>query len=249
MTFVQPLVQLSAIDEERFGIRTARVANVRTEQLDAIDSFCITNQVRMLIARCFVDELTTAQDMESRGYSLMDTLIYFKRKLAVAAIPDFSDAVLIRPVKEEEAENIAALAVDMFRGYQGHYHADRRLNRADCDQVYSSWAYRSILSRQVADVVLIAEHEGHIAGFVALRMNSQTEGEGTLYGVSPAVQGHGIGRNLIIGALRWLESYGADSMIISTQITNIPSQKVWVRLGFEPLHAQYTFHKWYDESA
>lgn len=249
MTFVQPTVQLSAIDEERFGIRTARVANVRADQLDAIDSFCTANQVRMLIARCFVDELTTAQDMESSGYSLMDTLIYFKRKLASAPIPDFSGGVLIRPVKEEEAEIVATLAVDMFRGYQGHYHADRRLNRADCDQVYSSWAYRSILSRQVADVVLIAEHEGHLAGFVALRMNSKTEGEGILYGVSPALQGHGIGRNLIIGALRWLESYGADSMIISTQITNIPSQKVWVRLGFEPLHAQYTFHKWYDESA
>ncbi|MBN8592563.1 MAG: GNAT family N-acetyltransferase [Anaerolineae bacterium] len=249
MTFVQPQVHLSLIDEDRFGIRIARAINVRADQLDAIDSFCITNQVRMLIARCFVDELSTAQDMESRGYSLMDTLIYFKRKLAAAAIPDFSSAVLIRPVEQEEAEIVATLAVDMFRGYKGHYHADRRLNPADCDHVYSSWAYRSIQLRQVADVVLVAEHEGQVAGFIALRMNSKSEGEGTLYGVSPAVQGHGIGRNLIIGALRWLESTGADHMIISTQITNVPSQKVWVRLGFEPMHAHYTFHKWYDESA
>jgi GNAT superfamily N-acetyltransferase len=246
MTDVAPRIHLSAIDEDRFGVRTARVANVTEGQLDAIDAFCQANQVRMLIARCYVYELRTAQLMEGRGYSLMDTLIYYTRRLAATPIAEFSSGVTIRPVQPEEADAVARLTAAVFRNYRGHYHADTRLDPADSDEVYTSWAYRSVMSRQVADQVLVAEREGQIVGFIAVRMNSKIEGEGALYGVDPAIQGHGIGRNLIIGALRWLEARQAEKMVISTQITNISSQKVWVRLGFEPMHAQYTFHKWYD---
>jgi GNAT superfamily N-acetyltransferase len=246
MTVTAPRIQLSAIDEERFGVRTARVSQVTLDQLDAIDAFCQVNQVRMLIARSYVYELPTVQAMQSRGYLLTDTLIYYSRRLAAAPIADYSGSVTIRMVQPEEAQRIADLTAQIFRNYRGHYHADPRLNPADCDAVYSSWAYRSVMSRQVADVVLVAEREAQIVGFISVRMNSTIEGEGALYGVDPAIQGHGIGRNLIIGALRWLEEHGAEKMVISTQITNISSQKVWVRLGFEPLHAQYTFHKWYD---
>ncbi len=246
MSVVNTQIHLSAIDENRFGVRTARVANVRLDQLDSIDSFCKANQVKMLIARCYVYELPTAQAMQERGYSLMDTLIYYTRRLASAPIAEYSSGIVVRPVEPEEAETIAKLTSQIFRNYRGHYHADPRLNPADCDEVYTSWAYRSVMSRQVADSVLVAERENQVVGFIALRMNSKIEGEGALYGVDPAVQGHGIGRNLIIGALRWLEANGAEKMVISTQITNVSSQKVWVRLGFEPMHAQYTFHKWYD---
>ncbi|MBZ0288565.1 MAG: GNAT family N-acetyltransferase, partial [Anaerolineae bacterium] len=64
--------------------------------------------------------------------------------------------------------------------------------------------------------------------------------------VDPALQGKGVGRGLMIGALLWFEARGIAKMLISTQVTNVASQKVWVRLGFEPSHAFYTFHKWFD---
>jgi GNAT superfamily N-acetyltransferase len=246
MTVTAPRIHLSAIDEERFGVRTARVSNVAFDHLDAIDAFCCQHQVKLLIARCYAYELRAAQAMQERGYRLMDTLVYFARRLASEPIADFTDSVQIRPVRPHESQIVADLTAQVFRNYRGHYHADARLDPVLCDEVYTSWAYRSVMSRQVADEVLVAEREGQIAGFIALRMNSKIEGEGALYGVDPAIQGHGIGRNLIIGALRWLEARQAEKMVISTQITNVSSQKVWVRLGFEPLHAQYTFHKWYD---
>ena len=50
MTDVAP-VQLSPLDEERFGIRSARAASVTLETLPAILEFCRAHEVRFLIAR------------------------------------------------------------------------------------------------------------------------------------------------------------------------------------------------------
>lgn len=239
-------IQLSALDEERFGVRTAKVSALSVNQLPAVIEFCQTNQVKFLIARCAATELQAAQAMEHQGFSLMDTLVYYSRDLKNAPIPPLSDTITVRPVIEHEAGQVSAIAAKAFRGYGGHYHADARLEPEQCDAVYESWAYRSCVSREVAHEVLIAEREGEMVGFVTLRKQSAEAGEVPLYGVDPSLQGYGIGRGLIIGALRWCESQGLPAISISTQITNLSSQKVWIRLGFEPAQAEYTFHKWFD---
>jgi ribosomal protein S18 acetylase RimI-like enzyme len=246
LTNIAPNIQLSTIDEERFGIRAARAFDLTLEQLPAVTLFCRSNAVNFLIARCAVSELSAVQAMEAQGFLLMDTLIYFGRRLPDATIPPLNKSVTIRPVLPEEAEHVTDLAIRTFQDYRGHYHADNRLDRQQCDAVYSSWAYRSCISRDVADEVLVAEQDGTIQGFITLKLHNADEGEFPLYGVDPSAQGLGIGRNLVIAALQWFASKGVQELWTSTQITNLASQKLWIRLGFEPKHAHYTFHKWFD---
>lgn len=236
-------IGLSELDEKRWGVRSARSVGITSDNLPEAMAFCRANSVIFLVARCPVADLAAAQAMERRGFLLMDTLLYYVRDLTFP-LPDLPDNV--RPVHADEAEAVRKLSARAFQRYGGHYHADERLNRADCDAVYEDWAYRSCLSRQVADEVLVATVGDQIAGFVTLKLRVN-EGEGPLYGVDPAAQGQGIGRALMSGAMAWLHSHGAKRMGMSTQITNMPSQKVWLRLGFEPSHAEYTFHKWFDE--
>ncbi|NWG16909.1 MAG: GNAT family N-acetyltransferase [Chloroflexi bacterium] len=238
-----PLISLSAIDEERWGVRTARAWGITADHLPDVLAFCRREKVVFLVARCAVSDLRAAQMMEAQGFRLMDTLLYYSRDLT-QPLPPVPDSV--RPACDGEADAVRMLAGRAFRAYNGHYHADERLDRAACDAVYESWAYRSCLSRQVADEVLVAAPDGQIAGFITLRLNG-AQGEGPLYAVDPAAQGQGIGRALMTGALHWLKQRGARDMLMSTQVTNVPSQKVWTRLGFEPSHAEYTFHKWFDE--
>jgi GNAT superfamily N-acetyltransferase len=109
-----------------------------------------------------------------------------------------------------------------------------------------SWAFRSCVSRDVADEVLVADLAGSIVGFATLRLNGAEEGEGVLFGVAPRAQRKGIYRSLVINSMQWCLAKGMRHMIYSTQINNIAVQKVLVRLGFEPSYAYYTFHKWFD---
>lgn len=238
-------VYLSTIDEERYGIRTARATYVTVGTLPSVMEFCRNNKVILLIARCLTSELRAAQAMEREGFSLMDTLVYYMRDL-VATISPETGKILVRPIRPGEEDAVRVVAAESFRGYLGHYHADERLDRAKCDEAYISWAVRSCLSKDVGDEVLVAGQEGQIVGFATLRLNSLEETEGVLFGIVPAFQGQGIYRSLMIHGMEWSRLKGATQMIYSTQITNIAAQKVLARLGFEPSHAFYTFHKWFD---
>lgn len=245
-------VALSALDEARWGVRSARALQVTAENLAEALDFCRANGVIFLVARCPVSDLRAAQAMERHDFLLMDTLLYFTRDLSNPVQPSLprgegkQNAFAVRPVRPKESEAVGELAARAFAGYSGHYHADARLDRAACDAVYRDWAVRSCQSRQMADAVLVAERDSRIAGFITIRQRGDL-GEGPLYGVDPAAHGQGIGGALMAAAMVWLKERGARRMEMSTQVTNVPSQKVWVRLGFEPSHAEYTFHKWFDE--
>lgn len=238
-------VSLSEIDEKRFGIRTAKSSRISREDIPGLLEYCGTQRVKLLIARCSTADMETVQHMEGLGFFLMDTLVYFSFKLKEKPVPDDISDVGLRPVRPGEEVVVRDIAHDSFRGYQGHYHADPRLDRKKCDEVYTDWAYGSCFRNGLAHEVMVAESNDSIAGFATLRINNGSEGEGVLFGVAPIFQGKGIYRSLMIGGMRWCISEGLDSMVVSTQIVNTAVQKVWARLGFEPSHSHYTFHKWF----
>jgi len=246
MNIIQPSVAISEIDFKRFGIRTARAYHVDESNYNEVLSFCKEQRITLLIARCLSTELKTAQQMEKDGFILMDTLMYYVRSL-IEPIPMDEGIATVRKYSFKDTEKIKAVATQAFRGYRGHYHADERLPKHLCDETYADWAYQSCINPAFADSIIVAEHEGEIKGFLTLKIRPPLLGEGILFGVSPETQGLGIGRSLMIFALRWFQEQGLNQMLISTQIVNLASQKIWTRLGFEISHAYYTFHRWFDE--
>jgi ribosomal protein S18 acetylase RimI-like enzyme len=241
-----PPVALSALDEARFGIRTAKAPAITATLLPEILDLCRRERVALLIARCAASDLPAAQALEAAGGFLTDTLVYYARDLAGPAGPAEGGGMPVRPVRPGEEGTVEAVAAAAFRGYLGHYHADPRLDRAACDAVYTSWARRSCLHREVADEVLVAERDGRIVGFATLKQHGPEEGEGILFGVAPEAQGLGVYRALMVNGMARCRAKGARRMVVSTQITNAAVQRVWTRLGFELRHAVYTFHKWFD---
>ena len=239
------VIALSPLDQDRFGVVTARDGEVTAETLAPALAFCRDHRVQLLIARCRTGDLAAAQALETAGGRLMDTLVFYARALDQGALPESRCAVPVRPFAAGEDAAVQRVAAEAFQGYRGHYHADPRLDSARCDEAYQSWAQRSCLSREVAGEVLVAD-DGQVAGFATLRLNSAAEGEGVLFGVAARAQGKGIYQAFMIEGMRWCRARGAARMVVSTQITNLAVQRVWTRLGFEPSGSFYTFHLWFD---
>lgn len=244
-------VQLSALDEARFGIKTARAALAAPADVADVLAFCQARQVVLLIARCAAAALPTVQQMERQGFLLMDTLLYYARPLDSVPLPEADDIApaQIRPLRPDDpadVQQVQQAAAEAFRGYAGHYHADSRLPPPRCDEVYVSWAVRACQDAAVADAVLLAELEGQVVGFGVLQRADAESGDGRLYGIVPAARGRGIYRALMVHSMHWCQAQGMSRMLYSTQLTNIAAQKVCVRLGFELSHAYYTFHRWFD---
>ncbi len=234
----------SEVDSDRFGVRVAR-AHVEGNNLPQALEFCAAERISLLIARCPSTELRAAQEMEGLGFLLMDTLVYYSFDLVKRAIPDGSSQAHVRKFVLEDKAQVENVAAAAFKGYYGHYHADPRLDRKKCDEGYVSWAVRSCTSKQVATEVLVAVHDNRIIGFATLRLNTPEEGEGVLFGVAPEAQGSGIYRSFMVNGMQWCKEQQAKRMVVSTQVTNVAVQKVWCRVGFEPAHSYYTFHKWF----
>lgn len=235
---------LSPLDTDRWKVLTARAPTITSEILPDVLAFCRQHAVRFLIARCPTADLGAARSMEREGFHIMDTLVYFSRDLA-RPMPEEPALLSVREVLPGEEGAVAHVAAKAFEAYGGHYHADPRLDRRECDAAYVDWARRSCLSRELADAVLVGTLEAEIVGFIAVRLNSEEEGEVALYAVMPGFQRRSMGRSLLVNALGWCRARRRARMIISTQITNLASLKLWTRLGFEPSNSYYTFHKWF----
>jgi hypothetical protein len=239
------VVSLSAIDLERFGFVVARDPAFTVGTLPATIAFCRDRSVRMLIARCAAEDLPAVQAMEEAGGRLMDVLVYWARALERPP-PLEKPPTSVRALRPGETAEVQRVAASAFRGYFGHYHADPRLDRAKCDEVYASWAVRSCTEQAAASKVLVVEHEGRIAGFLTLLPRGTDDLEIVLNGVEPALQRHGLYRGLLLGALHEAQVMGAHTLVVSTQLINVGVQKAWARLGFELSRSYYTFHLWLD---
>ncbi len=246
MSLNKQIVYISDIDEERFGIRTAKSFKVTADNLPKIMDFCHDNNVKMLIARCPINDFPAVHAMEREGFLLMDTLVYYLRDLNKNSIPSDKEKAIIREIRPGEENKVKVIAAESFRGYLGHYHADERLEESKCDEVYISWAVNSCASRDFADYVLVAELNDSVVGFATLRMNSSDESEGILFCVDSSAQRLGIYRSFMISGMEWSVSKGTRTMVVSTQLINIVVQRVWIRFGFEIRKSYYTFHKWFD---
>lgn len=237
--------ELSPLDEARFGVRSARARQVNSENLPSVLDFCTANQVEFLVARCPTTDIAAVHAMEAAGFHLMGTLLYLRFDLKTHPIPTNQSDVLIRPVQPSEVSQVGALARAAFTNYYGHYHADPKLDPQKSTEVYVDWAERCCTDPAAANLVLVAETEGKLVGFRALRVNSPTQGEFILAGVNPEYQRRGIYRAFIVEGLKWCREQGLEEVLNSTHVANVAVQQACLQAGFEPAYSWYTFHKWF----
>ena len=228
----------SDVDSARFGVPIARSYAGSVADVTAIAKDARASGVAMVIVRSPANDLAVAQALENAGGRLCDTLVHYARGLD-RPIPEQPRPV--RRAGSDDIDEITAIAEGAFAGYRGHYHADPRLDPAAADAGYVDWARRSMADGDV----LVIEDGVAIAGFLSME-HRETETEIVLNGVRPDAQGRGLYRALVIGALRHAAKLHAPRCVVSTQVSNVPAQKVWIRVGFEPTHAVYTFHLWSD---
>jgi ribosomal protein S18 acetylase RimI-like enzyme len=239
-------VYLSALDRERFGYNIARAMQVTGENVSQVLEFCHDQKVEMLIARCNTSEIDTVQFLEKAGFLLMDTLVYDVFDTRKRAVPSDTPTVTLRTYRHDDYEQLQAVARLAFHGHFGHYHADKRLDPRKADDVYTSWIQRCCESREVADDIIVAEDQGKIVAFAPLRIQAEQEGEMLVGAVLPDYQGRGIFRSCTVATLQWFDQRQIPVIWLSTLINNLPIRKIVTRLGFEPAHSFYTFHKWFD---
>lgn len=233
---------ISPLERERFGVAAARWDAASEEGLADALAFCRDHGVDLLIARCDTRETAAVHALERAGGLLMDTLVHLAcqangRPVSPPGMPP------VRTAAPEDAARVRAVAAQAFRAYAGHYHADRRLDRAAADEVYPDWAFRCCVDRSFADEVFVCGSGEGVAGFLTARARDP-QAEILLCGVLPREQRRGVHGALTAAALAWARDRGRARVVVSTQLLNTAAQAAWLKAGFRPHGSQYTFHLW-----
>lgn len=239
-----PGVRLSALDSDRFGVVIARADGITARELTAVLEFCENRNVEMLVARSAVEDVATTHALESADFLLMDTLIYYERDLAAAPI-EVPATAEIHDLGPDDAVQVEAIARECFRDYLGHYHADPRLDRGACTEVYASWARSSCDNSGPDAFVLVAGDPGRREGFSTFRRTGD-EGELLLGGVLPEARGSGLYRLMTMAGMLRLQQSGAKRFVTSTHLGNWGAHAAWTAAGLRPFRAYHTFHRWFD---
>lgn len=239
-------VIVSELDSNRFGYKIARAQDVSIPDIQHINEYCNQHHVDMMIARCSADALSTIQALETDGFRMMDTLVYYRFDHTKHTISPPS--MTIRPIEIADYSMVQSIAAEAFTDYLGHYHADPKLDAMKANATYEDWALRSIENRDNTHEVLVAESDNEVVGFLTVQLHFNEQGKTVLSGVAKHAQKQGVYQALMLGGLGWMADKGANHTLTSTQITNVAVQKVWSRIGFTLDHSSHTFHKWFDDA-
>ena len=235
------------LETARFGVVCAKLdpSDPRSRDLNKVNRNARRDAVRLLTVRVDVSDLDFLHQLETDGFQLMDTLVYYERSLDnLPAAPPIADEVEIRCGRPEDAVGVEAIARMAFEGYLGHYHADPRLDNEAATEGYAEWSRSFATNCNAEDSLMVATLSGELCGFMAFSTNETVDLK--LSGIDQRVRRKGLYAALFFAALKSAKSTGSIRAMTSTQINNYPVQRVWSRFGFVHERSFYTLHKWFD---
>ena len=239
--------ELLSWDTEFFGCRLARVCGdtLRQEQAVELDQWCRNNHVRGLYFLSRADEPATIQTAEQNGFGLVDIRVTLEHSMITRTLdrPVPPAGTCLRPARSEDLSGLQAMARTGHRDTR--FFSDAHFQRHRAEELYSTWITLETQGRAATVLVAVSETNQPL-GYISCHLDvASHKGQIGLLGVSQAVRGKGIGKNLVLAALDWYRNQGVNRVTVVTQGKNRAAQRLYQQCGFLSLDLQLWYHKWY----
>lgn len=191
-----------------------------------------------LTAKVPATNLAAAEFLEEHGFRLIDTNLRFEKQ--GESPTGVSGDCLLRFAEPADRDAVVDLARRNF--VFTRFHHDRLIPKSVADEVKAQWAANFFSGGRGDRLVVAALNEkSHekIVGFALLATPSDAQVIIDLIAVEDAYRRRGIAAQIIA----FVDSQFAPSLIsVGTQVANLPSVRLYEKLGFRLAGAQYVFH-------
>jgi dTDP-4-amino-4,6-dideoxy-D-galactose acyltransferase len=217
-----------------------RVHADATSVADEVDLHARGQARAFYFAKVPADRVGIMRALTRIGFSVVDVNITFTRRPRVAA--NRPPGIDIGECTPKAADAVLDIAGHCFK--YTRFHLDPLVEVALAHRIKREWVRNYVLKRR-GDRLFVAYVDGRPAGFLAALVGDRA-GERTatidLVGVDTTLQGRGIGQSLV---LAFADHYrgSCDWLAVGTQVANIPSVRLYEKLGFSLAQSEYVLHK------
>ena len=188
----------------------------------------------------------TLRELQTVGFNVVDTNVVFSLNDGAKESPALNtEQLVISEATNDDHADVLQIAGSCFR--QSRFHLDPSVPNNLANKIKREWI-KNCLAANRGDRVFVSRERGQVTGFLAsglTRDSNQTTAIIDLIGVGSAFQGRGIGMAL---CKAFIKNYSAkvDQLLVGTQIANLPSMRLYQKLGFNIIRSSYVLHKHVD---
>ncbi len=194
----------------------------------------ILAQKVFVFAKIDTSKISHIHFAESLGLRLMDTNVTYEKHYATNHI--FNNNCEIRfaaSIDEEQTVNVARNSFVYSR-----FHLDHQFSKSLANEIKAEWV-RNYFTGKRGNQMVLAIKDHKVVGFLQL-LNHKDNLIIDLIAVDNNYRRMGIANDMIAFAEKKLPQF--KFVQVGTQIANVPSLKLYARMGFSIVGSSYVFH-------
>lgn len=187
-------------------------------------------------AKISTDSLNYSHFLEELGFKLIDTAVKLQKNKSDMNALFYSNDYSVHFTSSLDKEQVISLAKNNFS--YSRFHIDPSIENVVADKIKGKWV-ENYYNGERGNYMIVTKLDNKIAGFLLLLKNNNKLLTIDLIAVAKEHRGKKMASNMVTFAESQLDFL---EMQVSTQIVNIPSLRLYEKLGFRMQGAEYVFH-------
>jgi len=211
-----------------------------TNEYGWVNSLQCINIPMFIQTKVSTQAINSINFLERIGFFLIDTNITLKKEIDLRHIKDTkqeSQDIEIRFAKDCDREGTVSVASNTF--IYSRFHLDPWFSNELANKIKAQWV-SGYFDGNRGEQMVIASFDNKIIGFLLILKPVNDHFIIDLIGVDKNHQRRGIAKKMIDYAI--LVNSDINHVIVGTQIGNVPSIKLYQKMGFFMDYAKYVFH-------
>ena len=127
-------------------------------------------------------------------------------------------------------------------GKYSRFCIDPNITEAKFKELYSQWVVNSV-NKSFADEIIVRKINDEIVGMITVKKRGEI-GQIGLFAVGNEFQGKGIGCDLILCGMQYLQKVGCKEVTVQTQKENMNACRFYEKLDYKIYNEEYVYHCW-----
>lgn len=226
-------------DSAHFGRRIGRIEKSRlsADTLKEVAAWCAAERIDCVYFLAEPGDGDSVRVAAQAGFRQVDLRVTLERDNTAPG-----DAVEPDRVRLYEPADLPRLReIARVRHAGTRFYRDPGFDRDRCAELYDLWISKACAGGSPRVFVALSDRQP--AGY----LTCQVAGGGRidLVAVAEAAQGKGLGRALVLEALRWFAEQPLDRVSVVTQGDNAAARRLYEGCGFRTRSEQVYFHGWF----